>query len=94
MEQGVSPVLVSLGHHTNIQPDGCTLSRPRTELVRRHPPAEPIFQVSAMTHIGALLFWFDRTRTRHGWWSFLPILIRNWIALGHRYVAPTTAQGR
>lgn len=30
------------------------------------PPAEPIFQVTAMTHIGALIFWFNQRRTVTG----------------------------
>ncbi|WP_301123494.1 hypothetical protein [Mycolicibacterium fortuitum] len=71
------------------------------------PPAEPIFQVTAMTHIGALIFWFNQRRTVTGtfaqcdaalrsaltqnlllgWWSFLSILLMNWIALGHNISA-------
>ncbi|TXI62435.1 hypothetical protein [Mycolicibacterium mageritense] len=67
------------------------------------PPVEPIFQVSTMTHIGALILWFNQRRvvtgtyaqcdaalrsaqTQNllvGWWSFLSILIMNWVALVH-----------
>ena len=32
--------------------------------MRRHPPAEPIFQVSARTHIGALVLWFNQHEPR------------------------------
>jgi hypothetical protein len=67
------------------------------------PPEIPIFQVTTMTHIGALILWFNQRRTVQGtyaqcdaalrsaqtqnlivgWWSFLSILILNWVALIH-----------
>jgi len=72
-------------------------------LQQAYPPPQqvPIFQVTAMRHTGALVFWFNqryvitgtyaqcdaalRSAQTHnyvfGWWSFLSILIMNWIAL-------------
>lgn len=76
---------------------------PGHHLPQAYPPPQqdPIFQVTAMRHTGALVFWFNqryvitgtyaqcdaalRSAQTHnyvfGWWSFLSILIMNWIAL-------------
>lgn len=68
------------------------------------PPAQvPTFQVTTMTHTGALVFWFNQRHTIRGtyaqcdaalrsaqthnftlgWWSFVSILLMNWIAISH-----------
>jgi len=71
------------------------------------PPEVQIFQVTTVSHIGALVFWFNQrhvvrgtyaqcdaalrsAQTQNlivGWWSFLSILILNWIALLHNSAA-------
>ena len=71
------------------------------------PPAVPVFQVTTMTHTGALIMFVNqrqvitgtheqcraaiRRAQAHnltlGWWSFLSILIMNWVALAHNWSA-------
>lgn len=68
------------------------------------PPAQvPVFEVTTMTHTGALVFWFNQRHTIRGtyaqcdaalrsaqthnfalgWWSFVSILLMNWIAISY-----------
>lgn len=71
------------------------------------PPAAPVFQVTTMTHTGALVMFVNqrqvitgtheqcraairRAQTHNltlGWWSFLSVLIMNWVALAHNWSA-------
>lgn len=71
------------------------------------PPTAPVFQVTTMTHTGALVMFVNQrqvvTGTHEqcraalrraqihnltlGWWSFLSIMIMNWVAIAHNWNA-------